>query len=228
MKKSVYQPHKPHTRYKYTVCRGHMTLENYDFILDSKRFFYYQPQVSSLHIDRSWLVYERWMNQARDHDPAFGWDQLCKLPYLYQSLSHEQCMRFPLAMTDGGIITCGTGRAIVIDQFYPNINIDAFVVSRQPRLDLTHRLFSVKDLEAVLLNRPFFQDRGQSFRLSYQIDDDDLIMATDFRRDRQNYFPFCEDSVDHAMMTRIRTILDQGWDTRTSIRAICQISMIDQ
>ena len=228
MKKSLFQPHKNPTRYKYTVGRAGVTLENYDFILSSKRFFYYQPRVSGLHIDRSWLVYERWIKQARSGDVSFDWDQLCKLPYLYQSLAQERCLRFPVAMTDGGIITCGTGRVIVIDQFYPDINIDAFVVSRQPRLDLSERLLCVRDMEKILLDRPFFQHRGRSFRFSYQIDHDDRIMATDFRKDRQNYFPFCENSIDTVLISRIQTILDRGWDTQQTIRAICQTSLIDQ
>lgn len=228
MKKSIYQPGKIRTRYKYTVGRAGVTLENFDFVMASKKFFYYQPLVRRLHIDRSWLVYDRWIQQARARDPAFSWDQLCKLPYLYQSLAREQSMRFPVAMIDGGVVTCGTGRAIVIDQFYPDITIDAIVVSRQPRLDLTHRLCSVRDIEDVLLARPFFQNRGHSFRLSYEVGGEDRIMATDFCRARQNYFPFCEDSVNAGLIARIQKIIDAQTDVKYIIRSICQLPTVDQ
>lgn len=228
MKKSIYQPGKIRTRYKYTVGRAGVTLENFDFVMASKKFFYYQPLVHRLHIDRSWLVYDRWIQQVRARDPAFSWDQLCKLPYLYQSLAREQNMRFPVAMIDGGVVTCGTGRAIVIDQFYPDIVIDAIVVSRQPRLDLTHRLYSVRDIEDVLLARPFFQNRGHGFRLSYEIDREDRIMATDFRRDRQNYFPFCENSVNDRLISSIKELVDFRSDTKDIIRSICQLPTVDQ
>lgn len=185
------------TRYPYRVFfPGYPHCDNYDFIADSPLNYYY---LSEMPMDENTICsslkkFDDFRKQMLASE-ADGWDQFTKLPYIKKSLGQEKALRFPLAFEDDKTIghlnlTCGNGRLFNTVVFYPEIKIDALIVSTD-RLDY-QKLKSIDELESILLNKSYFQQQT-IYRWSWSLVDWKIVANDVATTDNWN-FPFCKNS----------------------------------
>lgn len=185
------------TRFPYRIFfPGYPHQDNYDFISNSTLNYYYLPEIS---IDENMICSSlKKLDSIRKQVLAGQvneWDQFTKLPYIKKSLAQERALRFPLSFDDNKDIgylnlTCGNGRLFNAVLFYPEIKIDALIVS--PDHLNYKKLKSVDEFESILLKKSYFQQQT-IYRWSWSLVDGRVIANDVATADNWN-FPFCQDS----------------------------------
>lgn len=217
----------PQTLFPYRVIYDDKSTRlNYDFVKESGRYYYYQPEFD---IDQELYqglldTYDRWRGQALAGVADFDWNQFCKLPYLKQSLSKEKKLRWPIMFRDQDIC-CGGGRCVVIKIFDIPVITDRIICSTKPLQGLIV-LDSVADIESILMQKEYWRLHMKSSRWwNFKIYDG-AIFAHDVST-TNNTFPFVMNSGrNKTLLPKVQNlVLHSTLGVESLLHAISELSV---
>lgn len=212
---------------KYSVMVGYSeqkstVIDQFDFIQGSSHSYYYQehhPLDTEVVQYQMSVTFERWRKQVINDDPTFGYDQLCKFPYLKKSIEEEKSLRFPLVFFNREL-RCGTGRYFTIHNFFPDIKMDAIrifdydVTQKSCGIDNLVRIHNMDQLLEILFSRGSFmrEMEQQGYHLNIHLEDD-IIVSSEVSLSADCKFPFISNPAqDQNLINEIKHIIKSTTD----------------